>query len=484
MNTCGEYNNIQKFIIALNENLTNNCFISGTYIFEGDNLFRYLCDNTASPRIGQGRLFGMKPKSHNLHILNKLFIAHKLNAKENVKLVKHGDDYIDKNKKTYKSYKQYEINLDNCKIQYPCNSKVCQGGTPNIENYYQKDTDIYEDIDTYTDFEEQRSTENMNDEDKQRIETLDQLKTKLINTEEQKIYCELNKEIKKCCLFYRFHVQIENEVKTYTFLKLEISPTINVRDAFDHAVHAAKHYFTKNGSTRKNTWSIRREDYAVYSIINDGNEIYIDSFKPSKIKKCEYSTNECGKDPNKTLRFKPKLSKSPDRNTIYEINDKLNIPIGEIRLPYLENYKRQDSDLYTTLPLYSHFDQDNKIFGLYDSFKIYNDNVRTRNEMFIPLGFYEDLLQPSINGGAANLLTKTNKYFLYNDYNYTVYKNITSKQEFIKLNKIYTLCASLKKQTYRKLPQKITFNEQKHIVYETIKNNRRFILIDNRRKYI
>ena len=50
---------------------------------------------------------------------------------------------------------------------------------------------------------------------------------------------------------------------------------------------------------------------------------------------------------------------------------------------------------YTTFPLYRHYQEDLKLFGNFKSFEIYNNNVRTRNEMFIPLKFYEDLLLPT-----------------------------------------------------------------------------------------
>ena len=283
----------------------------------------------------------------------------------------------------------------------------------------------------------------------------------------------------KCCLFYRFHVSIGDQKHTYTFLKLETSPTINIRDAFDHAIHAAKHYFTKNGSTRKNTWSIRREDYAVYRIlINNGKEeLYLDSFKPSSIKKCIESKSKCSKDdPNNVLRFKPRLSKN--KSMVYTVGNS-SININDIRLPYRCEYKK---DQYTTLPLYSHYTEDCKLFEKFESFEVYNQNVRTRNEMFIPLGFYKDLLVQ--HGGVGNRLTKTNKLFLYNDRNYIVYRNKTSKQEYINFHKKYTLCTSLKQQTYRKLKQKYTFDGQKYAMYETIKDNRRFIVVNNRRKYL
>lgn len=169
----------------------------------------------------------------------------------------------------------------------------------------------------------------------------------------------------------------------------------------------------------------------------------------------------------------------------------MKISIKDIRLPYIKNYT-STNETYTTLPLYRHYEEDHKLFGKCDSFEIYNNNVRTRNEMFIPLKFYEDLLLPTNviknplfgQDGGYKLFMKTNKLYLYNGRNYTVHKNKASKQEYIKLHKTYTLCTSLKKQTYRKLQQKHTYNGQKHIVYETIKDNRKFIMINNRRKYL
>lgn len=480
--------NIKNFLIKLNERLGDNCFISGTYIFEGDLLFKYLCDYGAASRIGQGRMLDMKPRSHNLHIFNKLFEAHKLNDHENVHLIRNNEDYKVSNV-NYKSYKQYEIDLNKVAIEYPCNSKRCIGGTFTDD----ADTNIDDkSINIEEDMEETRKQDFTDETTNQRVENLNQIKSRLekvgANIDENDIYCNLNKESKKCCLFYRFHVSINNQKHTYTFLKLETSPTINIRDAFDHAIHAAKHYFTKNGSIRKNTWSIRREDYAVYRILinNSKEELYLDSFKPSSIKKCIESKSKCSKDdPNNVKRFKPRLSKNTPKE--YPVEN-LEIRINDIRLPYRDEYIKKE---YTTLPLYSHYTEDCVLFKEFTSFEVYNKNVRTRNEMFIPQGFYEDLLQnvnPTIaiveGGGVGNRLTKTNKLFLYNDRNYIVYRNKTSKQEYINFHKKYTLCTSLKKQTYRKLKQKYTFDGEKYAMYETVKDNRRFIVVNNRRKYL
>jgi hypothetical protein len=499
-------NHIKNFLINLNKKLGDNCFVSGTYIFEGDNLFRYLCDsNIAVARLGQGNILNCNPVSHNLHIFNKLFKAHKLNDNENVVLVKT------ENYNNFQSYKQYEIDLDECALQYPCNSDICNkqkgAGNTGVNNH---ENTINIDDNTINLEEDETSHMTFDNSQGNMIDNLNAITTEITNAItnkitheniikfEDEIYCKLNEENKKSCLFYRFHVSIAGVVYTYTFLKLETSPTINIRDAFDHAVHAAKHYFTINGTKRKNTWSIRREDYAVYSILNKDNmEHYVDSFKPSKIKKCIESKIECKKDSDGiTLRFKPKESLNKEglffgfRNLKEYVVGNLNISIKDIRLPYRTNYKSNET--YTTLPLYRHYEEDHKLFGKCDSFEIYNNNVRTRNEMFIPLKFYEDLLLPTNviknplfgQDGGYKLFMKTNKLYLYNGRNYTVYKNKASKQEYIKLHKTYTLCTSLKKQTYRKLQQKHTYNGQKHIVYETIKDNRKFIMINNRRKYL
>lgn len=469
------YIKVKNFFTKLNKKLKDNCFISGSYVFEGDNIFKFLCDSGAATRIGQGRILNGKPKSHNLHIFNKLFQAHKLNDTAYIELVDHTDNY-----NGFQSYKQYEIDLENCALQYPCDTILCQQGG---------DTDftVNDNIDLDIDMENQEEqTETLTDKDMSRINSINSLTNSLkdnsASKNERYIYCKLNKENKKCCLFYRFHVNINDNVHTYTFVKLETSPTIKLRDAFDHAVHAAKHYFTKNGSIRNNTWSIRREDIAVYKVFdNERTEKYIDSFKPSKIKKCSESTTECKKDTDKNiLRFKPKLNttflnwilSTPVES--YNI-DNQNITIDKIRLPYRDNYNN-------TLPLYSHYEEDKKLFGSCESFVTYNNCVRTRNEMFVPSDFYIDCLKTS--GGSSNQLIKTNKHFLYNNRQYIVYKDKTTKQEYIKLNKTYTLCKSLKKQTYRKLREKHLFNGQKFAVYETLKDNRRFIILNDRRRYI
>lgn len=514
-----KYIEVKNFLIKLNEKLKDNCFISGSYVFEGDEVFKLLCDNNAFARIGQGRYLNGKPKSHNLHIFNKLFQAHKLNDNQNIILVKvHNSDY-----KGFKSYKQYEIDLENCALQYPCDTHLCQPKEENkienkIENKVERGEPVIDiniddqNIDLDTDMEDQeKETGALTDKDNSRINNLNNLTNSLkdnsASKNEDEVYCELNKENKKCCLFYRFHVQIPSTTHTstthtstthtYTFVKLETSPTIKLRDAFDHALHAAKHYFTKNGSVRKNTWSIRREDIAVYKVLDiNGKETYIDSFKPSKIKKCSESTKECNTNTNtnkEILRFKPKLnttilnkvSLKPVRS--YSI-DNQNITIDKIRLPYrvdymitLKNSQHQSYNI-TTLPLYSHYKEDEELFGGFPSFETYNNFVRTRNEMFVPLGFYQNCLKTS--GGSSNQFIKTNKHFFYNNRQYIVYKDKTTKQEYIKLNKTYTLCKSLKKQTCRKLQLKHLFNGQKYVVYETLKDNRRFIMINDRRRYI
>jgi len=462
------YIKVRNFFISLNSKLGDNCFISGTYVFEGDDVFKILCDSGADTRIGQGRILNGKPKSHNLHIFNKLFQAHKLNDNPNIKLIKvDGNDYKVTDDKIFKSYKQYEIDLEGCALQYPCDTTACKQKGGELED----DTNIDDnDINSDIDLEDQDKESFLTTEDNERFNYLNNLKDNL-NTnspplDQNEVYCRLNKEIKKCCLFYRFHVKIkEDDVRTYTFVKLETSPTIKLRDAFDHAVHAAIHYFTKNGSLRKNTWSIRREDIAVYKVLDEnGNEKYIDSFKPSKIKKCSESKIKCNSNSNNSiLRFKPKMSKN---DTKYQ----------NIRLPYRDNYNN-------TLPLYNHYNEDNNLFTEFPSFETYNENVRTRNEMFVPLGFYQEFLNISQSGGSSKL-SKTSKQFFYNNRHFTVYKDKTNKQEYIKLNKTYTLCKSLKKQTYRKLLEKHLFNGQKYVLYETLKDNRRFIMINERRRYI
>lgn len=440
---------IKNFFVSLNEKLQNNCFVSGTYIFEGDEMFNFLCDKNPTPRIGQGRLLNMKPKTHNLHIFNTLFKAHKLNNHENVYLVKNNQDY----KNQFKSYKQYEIDLQQNALQYPCNSSLCntKKGSGYIDNdYYNINTDIDEVI-----------PEVMDDEGTQ--ESFDEhLKKHNSSMNETEVYCKLNKETKKCCLFYRFHVNIINIVYTYTFVKLEISPTIQIQDAFEHAVHAAKHYFSRNGTNRSNTWTIRREDIAVYSTINNNNNIisYIHSFKPSQIKKCIFSKVQC---PNDNTSFKPRLSKNSDL-------------FKDVRLPYTKTTNN-------VLPLYSSFDDDNTLFGSNDESLIrYNAYVRTRNEMFIPLTFYKDILFTKSQLGGK--MMKTNKTFLYNNRYYSVYQDKVSKVRFILLNKKYTVCKTLKQQTYRKLPEKYKYNNKYYYVYEIVKSRRKFIFVNDKRKYI
>ena len=131
---------------------------------------------------------------------------------------------------------QYEIDLEKNSIPYPCDDE-CN----TFETEYLKDKN--EDINKYVKYN----------------------KTKL--------KCSYNKEVKKCVLFYVFAVNVpqlsENNIKYYTFVKLETMPTINPVDSVKHLTHAYNHYFTEQGAKRKNLYPQRRED-----LLQHNNKLY------------------------------------------------------------------------------------------------------------------------------------------------------------------------------------------------------------------
>jgi hypothetical protein len=85
--------------------------------------------------------------------------------------------------------------------------------------------------------------------------------------------------------------------------------------------------------------------------------------------------------------------------------------------------------------------------------------------------------------GGNSTYKKTTKKFPYNNRKYTIYKYKT-KQEFIIMNKVHTLTSNLKKQTYRTLTKKTNYNGEKYEVFEILKDKRKFIIVNRRKKYL
>ena len=365
-NFCGKGNhdeNVNLFFIKLNKKLKeeNLCFVSGSYVFEGTKVFDYLIQSKHKKgvRIGQ-KVFGKKfisPASHNLHIDSKLFDAHKAYLSNSVLVQKNtiakNPEIYSKVLKDHIGY-QYEIDLEKNSIPYPCDDE-CN----TFETEYLKDKN--EDINNYVKYN----------------------KTKL--------KCSYNKEVKKCVLFYVFAVNVpqlsENNIKYYTFVKLETMPTINPVDSVKHLTHAYNHYFTEHGAKRKNLYPQRRED-----LLQHNNKLY----KLSEVIR------------NKNNEFNLMKNTSPMKMEAY-IHEKIDSPMES-----------------------------------YDSFKFYNKYVRTRNELFLPKDIFEQFLPEykSKNGGSKSKYVKTDERYLYNNYEYVIYKS--NKKRYIRIKSKYTDIKSLK----------------------------------------
>ena len=431
--------NIAEFFTKLNNKLKEHCFVSGTYIFEGDHMFKFL-EPCSKIRFGQQQ---MTPQSHNLHIKDTLFQEHKLN---------HNDSSIDEQNTT----KQFEVDLGDYKIAYPCNKEYCNelqlestkekrtvGGSSNLKSENENELYMYDNF-----IQEFPAFKNFYNTDKP-----DEYRNNLLLMLKQK-YCSLNREEKKSVLFYKFTVLTkfstdETIQTTYTFVKLETKPTTNLRDAIDHGIHAFKHYFTKTGANRSNTWSIRREDMLSMNPKKENekdNKLILGTYKPSEVEKCTKVTknkakNECTME-NHANFFKTKKTKKINYIPFDDI-----YPNATVGPAY--SYKEEDAKLYKG-------NDPNKISDNLIALNFYNDYVRTRNEMFVPFGFYQDILNKClIKGGSTTNKkmkhTKTDKKFPYNNHEYTVYRYKSTRKEFIILKREHVLCRTLKRQKNKKI---------------------------------
>ena len=203
-----------------------------------------------------------------------------------------------------------------------------------------------------------------------------------------KLKCSYNKEVKKCVLFYVFavNVPISTVPLYYTFVKLETMPTINPVDSAKHLTHAYNHYFTEHGAKRKNLYPQRRED-----LLEHNNKLY-------------------------------KLSE-----VIRKENNRFNLIKQNTSPMEAYIYKNRDSSMKNN-----------------DSFNFYNEYVRTRNELFLPKEIFEKFLPEykSKNGGSKSKYVKTDERYLYNNYEYVIYKS--NKKRYIRIKSKYTDIKSLK----------------------------------------
>ena len=435
-NNKSELIKVKEFFLQLNSKLksTGSCFVSGTYIFEGRNVFDFLKSFCNKSRTGQPYI---APKSHNLHIDNSLFQTHKLN---------NFDTRI-KNEQIV----QYEVNLtDDYAIGYPCDDTECSKNAlkigENIENMPKTTEDEDKNFtNVFPEFEEFNSKDYIEQQ-------------ALID----KFYCTLNYEKKKCVLFYTFTVVVNNSnAHVYTFVKLEMSPTTNVRDAINHGVHAFAHYFTKDGGKRKNTWPVRREDMLVLKVREEfgapTEPTYVGTYKPSEIQRC--SPNECkyliddnkAFESRKTFTFKTIKGKYMFGLFRKSSEAKYYIPFSGAALLIKDSKDLKSINKLLVEPVYT-FETEDKELYITDTvaLEFYNKYVRTRNEMFVPEWFYRDLLPPTTRhaGGrkaSVGSYRKTEKRFPYNRREYVVYRDRSTRREYVRVKGAYVPCNTLKR---------------------------------------
>jgi len=295
--------------------------------------FLYHSDYKKGVRLGQKVLgtTGLKPMTHNLHINDKLFKNHKISNTSKSKLITrkklknmNEKSSILQKLENYIGF-QYEIDLQDKKINFVCDPEC-------------------------------------DDDDEEAI-------------------CVLNKESKKSVLFYPFCVKIKNEYKIFTFVKLEKSPTINLKDSIKHAFEALQHYYSKSGAQRKNLYKQRREDV----LESDDKKFY----KYSKVTRTDDNTFKLKKSNDELLAY---LYEKHDDNLLSLVNDKYDV---KMKLNH------------------------------------YNNHVRTRNELFVPEEVYSVILDKYVNehrgGGSNKSFIRTNEHYKYKNYNYVVYKHKNKK---------------------------------------------------------
>ena len=419
---------VKGFFLQLNERFKSkdSCFVSGTYIFEGRNVFDFLKQFCNKSRVGQPYI---APKSHNLHIDNKLFQTHKLNNSDtSIK-----DEHI----------VQYEVNLtDDYAIEYPCDDTECSKNTLQIGENIDRMPTTSEDENFTNVFPEFKAFNSKHDSEQQAL--ID------------KFYCTLNYEKKKCVLFYTFTVVGNGYEKAYTFVKLEMSPTTNTRDAINHGVHAFAHYFTQDGAKRKNTWSVRREDMLVLKVRENRfgaptEPTYVGTYKPSEIERCppkeckDLIADKADFELRKPFSFKTtkgrlmNLFRKPNENKYY-------IPFNGFALLIKESKNSVNKLLVE--PVYAFETEDKELYSTdTTTLEFYNRYVRTRNEMFVPKWFYQDLL-PSYGGGrkaSVGSYRKTEKRFPYNHREYVVYRDRITRREYVRVKGAYVPCNTLKR---------------------------------------
>lgn len=456
-----------EFFKKLNNKLKggNMCFVSGTYIFEGDDMFKRLQNISTEKRVGQTVT---NPKSHNLHISNILFERHRLKLDENkyynIELgtrspssesqsINNGNNIDIENYDKMLGI-QYEIDLKTNTIDFPCDTDECNSNTIRpckLSESGTSGTTVSGGTNTIT-------VENLDNHIKNclkecKVDNTYECDSKMQAQIIKSLKCKMNREAKKCVLYYLFKVNYDKKeemvggnwflnffkntdrtqlqqkkvvyepngpelTQYYTFVKLEKSPTINLKDLAHHTKDAFYHYFGSNGIKRNNLYNQRREDMLEIKATDTTDTIFV---KPSKIESVVEN-----------------IAKISAKKDPYEFDD---ISTTADKIPYIHMgtdnafYRETDTEL------------NNPLTACADAATLYNHIARTRNEVFVPLKLYNHIM--ATNGGntgtgqggnLSNYIKTTEKY-RYNNYDYRVYnKNnklyIRIKYEYILLSKI------------------------------------------------
>ena len=125
------------------------------------------------------------------------------------------------------------------------------------------------------------------------------------------------------------------------------------------------------------------------------------------------------------------------------------------------------------------------VTGSYDNQYIIKDMLETRygnNNLHIREMNGDNDNDIITTGGKRINYIKLDKKFPYNNREYVVYK--AHNKQFIKLKGEYHPVSSLQKQTYKSLNKKVEYKGKSYPLYQKLDNSRKFIMIDNKRKYV
>lgn len=351
---------IQSFFEKLNYDLkrNNNCFIAGTYIFEGDDVFNLCC-----PCAVQRSKFQDKFVSHEFFMYDEKFQRQKLT--NNKSFIEEGE--------SDKFNIQYEIHLPKG-IKYPCDSEPC---------------------DSYKETEHCKK----NLEHKRSI-LFYKFKVKDKVSEYSKTYT---------------FVKLERYI-TYKLFKLDVALHV-----FVMVLHYMTNYIKNNSYPHRREDMIYHSSEVGKKIklqpkhvvhcedketVKNHNDDILTVNKDEMINALNEQLTKSSKEDKGGLMSKEDIQDILTKihnNPLYEESSNAEKSSKASEFPKDYNYKEKcftinkpNTDKITVDPttIYTEYDKDCEMLKMYDleAFHHYNKHVRLRNELFLPTKYYQKFL--------------------------------------------------------------------------------------------